>query len=62
MLLRLLTIILALAMASMACGFQMDLPQMPTAGPAVTEEVSVPVPEGSGTPMLTLGFGAGSCT
>lgn len=59
MLLRLLTIILSLAMASMACGFQLDLPQIPTAGPAVTEQVNVPVPSGSGTPMLSLGFGAG---
>jgi len=59
MFLRLLTIILVLAMASMACGLQMDLPQIPTAGPAVTEEVNVPVPSGSGTPILSLGFGAG---
>jgi hypothetical protein len=59
MLLRLLVIILVLAMASMACGFQMDLPRVPTAGPAVTEPVYVPVPSGSGTPVLTIGFGAG---
>jgi hypothetical protein len=59
MLLRLLVIILVLAMASMACGFQMDLPRVPTAGPAVTEPVFVPVPSGSGTPVLTIGFGAG---
>jgi len=62
MILRLLTIILALAMATMACGFQMDLPQVPTAGPEVTEQVNVPVPTGSGTPMLSLGFGAGEMT
>ena len=59
MFLRLLTVILVLAMASMACGLQMDLPQIPTAGPAVTEEVNVPVPSGSGTPIISLGFGAG---
>lgn len=62
MILRLLTIILVLAMASMACGFQLDLPQVPTAGPEVTEQVNVPVPTGSGTPMLSLGFGAGEMT
>jgi hypothetical protein len=62
MILRLLTIFLALAMATMACGFQMDLPQVPTAGPEVTEQVNVPVPTGSGTPMLSLGFGAGEMT
>jgi hypothetical protein len=62
MILRLLTIFLALAMATMACGFQLDLPQVPTAGPEVTEQVNVPVPTGSGTPMLSLGFGAGEMT
>jgi N-terminal domain of toast_rack, DUF2154 len=62
MILRLLTIFLALAIATMACGFQMDLPQVPTAGPEVTEQVNVPVPTGSGTPMLSLGFGAGEMT
>lgn len=56
---RLLIIIVALAIATMACGYNVKLPQMPTAGPDITEQVSVPVPPGSGTPMLTLGFGAG---
>jgi hypothetical protein len=56
---RLLIIIVALAIATMACGYSVKLPQMPTAGPDITEPISVPVPSGGGTPMLTLGFGAG---
>jgi hypothetical protein len=56
---RLLIIIVALAIATMACGYNVKLPQMPTAGPDITEQVSVPIPPGGGTPMLTLGFGAG---
>jgi hypothetical protein len=56
---RLFLIVLALAVATMACGFQMNLPEIPTAGPDVTEQISVPVPSGSGTPILSLGFGAG---
>jgi len=59
MLLRLLTIILALAIAMMACGFNVNMPQIPTAGPDVTDQISVPVPSGGGTTMLSLGFGAG---
>jgi hypothetical protein len=43
----------------MACGFQMDIPQAPTAGPTVTEDISIPVPDTSGTPILIIGFGAG---
>jgi hypothetical protein len=56
---RLVVIALTLALATMACGFNVKIPQMPTAGPDITEQVNVPVPSGGGTPMLTLGFGAG---
>jgi len=56
---RLVTIVLTLALATMACGFNVKMPQIPTAGPDITEQVSVPVPSGGGTPMLTLAFGAG---
>ena len=56
---RMLVIVLALSIAVMACGFQMNLPTIPTAGPDVTEELNVPVPSGGGTPILSLGFGAG---
>jgi hypothetical protein len=59
MLYRLTIIVLALALAVMACGFQVNLPTIPTAGADVTEQVSVPVPSGGGTPMLSLVFGAG---
>jgi hypothetical protein len=59
MIYRLITIVLALAIATMACGFQVDMPRIPTAGPDMTEQINVPMPEGSGTPMLNLAFGAG---
>jgi N-terminal domain of toast_rack, DUF2154 len=56
---RLIVIVVALAIAVMACGYNVNMPQMPTAGPDVTDQISVPVPSGSGTPILSLGFGAG---
>jgi hypothetical protein len=56
---RLTVIVLALALAVMACGFQVNLPTIPTTGPDVAEQVSVPAPSGGGTPMLSLVFGAG---
>jgi hypothetical protein len=62
MIYRITIIVLTFASATMACGYQVNMPQFPTAGPDITEEVSVPVPAGGGTPMLTLGFGAGEMT
>lgn len=53
--------LLILALASLACGFNIDLPKAPTPGPLVTEEITVPVPGAEGT-RLKLSFGAGDLT
>ena len=52
---------LALAVASMACGFNIDIPKMPTPGPDVTDEISVPTPD-TDQVSLHLSFGAGELT
>ncbi|HQV95550.1 MAG TPA: toast rack family protein [Anaerolineales bacterium] len=61
--------ILALALASMACGFSFDLPEQVKAGPEIKEEITVadPKPALSGDEVsdetrLSLSFGAGSLT
>jgi hypothetical protein len=47
-----------LAVAALACGATITLPEVPTAGPTKVEAISVPVPAG-GEARLTLSFGAG---
>jgi hypothetical protein len=59
MFLRISAMVLVLAMATLACGFNINIPQAPTPGPDVTEEINVPQPDASGTPVLVLNFGAG---
>jgi hypothetical protein len=59
MFMRISAIVLLLAMATLACGFQINIPQSPTPGPEVSEDINIPVPSGSGTPVLELGFGVG---
>lgn len=49
---------LALAVASMACGFSIDLPKAPTPGPEVTDQITVADPK-SDTTRLGISFGAG---
>jgi hypothetical protein len=49
---------LALALTSLACGFNIDLPKAPTAGPEVTDEITVPIPDADEV-SLRLSFGAG---
>src|SRR5258706_13220480 len=49
---------LMLTLASMACGFNVNLPQAATPGPLVTDSIKIPVPETGGT-NLKLSFGAG---
>ncbi len=54
--------ILALAivpLASMACGFSVDLPNQVKAGPDVTDEITVADPKSDET-RLSLAFGAGT--
>lgn len=52
---------LALALASMACGFNINLPKIPTPGPEVTDEISIPIPDANEV-SLRLSFGAGEMT
>lgn len=54
----LLAAILILAAASLACGGTIDLPKVPTPGPTVVEQVSIPVPAAE-VARLTISFGAG---
>ena len=58
---KILAVILLLALASLACGFSINLPNLPTPGPEVTEQLSVPVP-GAGTTHLQIDFSAGELT
>jgi hypothetical protein len=58
---KLISAFLVLALTSMACGFNIDLPKMPTPGPEVTDEVTVPTPK-TDEVSLRLSFGAGKMT
>ncbi len=49
--------LLVLALATLACGIQTDLPISKTAGPDITDEISVAAPDGDAN--LSLAFGAG---
>ncbi|MBK9211147.1 MAG: hypothetical protein IPL71_23835 [Anaerolineales bacterium] len=55
---RFISAFLVLALASLACGFNIDMPKMPTPGPEVTEEIVIPVPD-TDEVSLKLSFGAG---
>jgi hypothetical protein len=55
---KLISAFLVLALASMACGFNIDLPKMPTPGPEVVDEITVPTPKTDDV-SLRLSFGAG---
>ena len=50
-----------LTVAALACGGTITLPQAPTAGPAVVEEISIPAPA-AGETRLKISFGAGDLT
>jgi hypothetical protein len=50
--------ILILALASMACGFTVDIPKRATPGPDVTDQITVAVPDAD-QKRLTIAFGAG---
>jgi hypothetical protein len=56
---KILSAILVLALASMACGFSFDVPSPQKAGPEVTESITVPDQKSDET-RLVLKFGAGS--
>lgn len=55
---KVLSAILVLSIASLACGFSVNLPNLPKAGPEVKESISVTDP-GSDETRLSISFGAG---
>lgn len=58
---KIILAILVLALTSLACGFTINLPEAPKAGPDVKESITVADP-GSDEARLTLTFGAGDLT
>lgn len=50
---KFILVVLGLALASMACGFSIDLPERPKAGPEVEESITVAAPESDET-RLTI--------
>ena len=58
---KIISAILVLALASMACGFSIDLPERQKAGPEVKESITVADPKSDET-RLSLSFGAGKLT
>ena len=56
---KIISAILVLALASMACGFSVDLPKQSQPGPEVKESITV-AGKGSDEMRLTLSFGAGT--
>jgi hypothetical protein len=55
---KIISAILVLALASLACGFSIDLPARQQAGPEIKESITVAKPKSDET-RLTLSFGAG---
>ncbi|HJS19623.1 MAG TPA: toast rack family protein [Anaerolineales bacterium] len=55
---KIISAILVLALASMACGFSFNIPDVPEAGPDVEESITVEDP-GSDETRLSISFGAG---
>jgi DUF4097 and DUF4098 domain-containing protein YvlB len=58
---KVISAILVLALASMACGFTVDLPERAEPGPEVEESITV-TGSGSDETRLTISFGAGMLT
>jgi len=58
---KIILAILVLALASLACGFSIDLPERQKAGPEVEESITVADPKSDET-RLTISFGAGQLT
>ena len=55
---KLISAFLVLALASLACGSNINMPKIPTPGPEVTDEITVPTPK-TDEVSLRLSFGAG---
>jgi hypothetical protein len=58
---KIISAILVLALASMACGFSIDLPERQKAGPDIEESITVADPKSDET-RLSIEFGAGQLT
>ena len=58
---KIILAILVLSLASLACGFSVDLPSGPKVGPEVQESITVADPKSEET-RLSLSFGAGKLT
>ena len=58
---KIIAAIFVLALASLACGFTIDLPERARVGPEVEEAITVPDPK-SDEAQLGLSFGAGDLT
>ena len=58
---KIILAILVLSLASMACGFSIDLPDRPQAGPDVKESITVADPKSDET-RVSISFGAGELT
>ncbi len=55
---KVISSVLILALSTLACGFSFSIPQAPTPGPDVTDNITVSAPQ-SGATRLTVAFGAG---
>ena len=58
---KIILAILVLALASMACGFSIDLPKQAKAGPEIKDSITVADPKAEET-RLNITFGAGDLT
>lgn len=58
MLSRLIVVLAIIGLAILACGGNIQLPDVPTAGPTIMDQISVPAPAGDQA-RLELSFGAG---
>ena len=58
---HLLLFLTILTLASLACGFSVNIPSVPTPGPEVTHGITVEVPD-TDEPRLKISFGAGELT
>jgi hypothetical protein len=58
---KIISAILVLAMASIACGFSIDLPERQNTGPEVEESITIADPQSDET-HLTISFGARKLT
>jgi hypothetical protein len=55
---RLVVVLVIIGLAIIACGGNLQLPQVPTAGPTVVDQIHVPAPTGDAA-RLVISFGAG---